>query len=466
MRPEETTTERPNIVFITTDHLRRDMLGCAGHPVVQTSHIDALAAEGVRCEWAYTVSPLCMPARASWVTGRYMHEHGIFGNQRPPLRPDQRRASFANALQRAGYRTALIGKHHFLDAYYQPGTDYTAWEDELKGYGFDDVHQVLDTTESVFNGDDFVPILQARGVFDQFCREYTGREPALTLNLEDTSDGHIGSRSVEFIEQYDRDQPFFLWTSFVGPHPPYKTPSEFYGPYAEVEVEHPRHRAYFGMVSHIDHWVGRITEALRYRGVLENALVILTSDHGDMLGERGIWDKRHFYEASVGVPLIGRGPGLPTGDVCQALIESVDVTAGILHAAGVAPEEPAQEVTEGGRTRIEVRPCVPLPGRPFQRLVAGDPRLLRRDVFSELGTTTMIRDARWKLWTDPQRGGVQALHDLTNDPDEQQNLAGRPEYREIEDRLVGRLFERYVTSTVATEVKERKRVQRIIVRTE
>lgn len=461
--PEEAITERPNILLITTDHLRRDMLGCAGHPLVQTPHIDALASEGVRCEWGYTVSPLCMPARASWVTGRYMHEHGIFGNQRPPLCPDQRQASFANALQGAGYRTALIGKHHFLDAYYQPGTDYTAWEDELKQYGFDDVHQVLDTTESIFNRDDFVPYLEQKGIFEQFCREYTGREPALTLALEDTSDGHIGAESIKWIDEHGGSRPFFLWTSFVGPHPPYKAPAEFYEPYAEAAVDHPRHRAYFGMVSHIDHWVGRIVEALCDRGLLEDTLVIFTSDHGDMLGERGIWDKRHFWEPSVGVPLIARGPGLPARSVCEALVESVDVTAGILHAAGVAPEEPTQEVTEGGRMRVEVRPQVPLPGRPFQRLVAGDPLLLRRDVFSELGTTTMIRDARWKLWTDPERGGVQALYDLLDDPQEQRNLAGQPEHREAEHRLIERLLERYVKSTVATEIKERKRVQGVVV---
>ena len=90
---------------------------------------------------------------------------------------------------------------------------------------------------------------------------------------------------------------------------------------------------------------------------------------------------------------------------------------------------------------------------------------MRRDVFSELGTSVMIRDARWKLWTDPQQGGVQGLFDLANDSLEQDNLAGRPKHREIEHRLIERLLERYVTSTVATEVKEHNRVQRVVVGT-
>jgi len=449
----------PHILFITTDHFRRDALGCAGHSFVRTPNLDGLAASGVRCERAYTVSPLCMPARTSWVTGRYPHQHGIFGNQRPLLRSDQRRATFANRLRAAGYCTALVGKHHLLDRYYQPGSDYCEWAQELREYGFDHVHQVLDTTESVFNGDDFVRHMRAAGSFDVFCEAYTGPGHALDLSLGDTSDGHIALRSIERIRRHDPSRPLFLWTSFVGPHPPYKASREFWDIYADADIERPNHRAYYAMVSHIDHWVGELLAAIAEQGMAESTLVVFTSDHGDMLGDHGIWDKRWFYEESVGVPLIASGPGLPTGTVSDALIESVDIPAGFLHAAGAEPGPVVEEVRESGETRLEERPQVPLPGRPFQRLIEGDEALARPDVFSELGTMAMLRDGRWKLWFDPEQGGVWALFDLLNDPAEQENLAGRAEHAATEARMVRRLLSRYIESSAATEVKERKRVQ-------
>ena len=163
---------KPNIILILTDHFRRDALG------PHTPHIRRLATRGTRFANAYCASPLCQPSRANIITGMYNSQTGICGNQQPPISADLRDNSFMNRLRHAGYRTALVGKHHYLDRYGE-WVDLTSDDDTIGAYGFDHVFQVAD---------------------------------------------EIAAEATRFISEHAGPQPFYLNVSFVGPHPPYWHP--------------------------------------------------------------------------------------------------------------------------------------------------------------------------------------------------------------------------------------------------
>ncbi|MBC8234398.1 sulfatase-like hydrolase/transferase [bacterium] len=461
--------QRPNIILITTDHLRRDALGCYGNSRIKTPNIDKLARNGAMFTNAYAVCPLCMPSRNSIVTGFYPHQHGICGNKGQPIRLEDRRQTFAKLLQNSGYQTAIIGKHHFYD-FWEERRDYREIEDELKDYGFDKVIQVVDLSENLHNECDFTGYLRGKGLLEEYRKEASRiRVGKLEMNPDDTVDGFVGNRSVEHLREREIDKPFFLWASFLGPHPPYRAPGEYGEMYSpenmpdpmlmenplRLEHAHNCYAQYYGMVSFIDHHVGRIISVLDERGILDNTIIIFTSDHGDMLGERELWDKRWFYEPSVGIPLIALGPGFPSGGSgmgsggmkSRILCENTDIYATILEAAGI---------------HIPKRRGVPRPGKPLQKMLNGNSDYLRSAVFSEMGRWFMIRDARWKLTYDPEQGGVQMLFNLVTDPNETENLCGKPEYRGIEHELVSKLLNWLIRTSAYTQYKEHQRIKRVI----
>lgn len=213
--------DRPNIILILTDHFRRDALGSS------TPNLMGLAGQGVRFANAYCAAPLCQPARVSIITGRYPSETGVCGNQSPPIAPDLRDDTFMHHLKAAGYFTALIGKHHYMDRY-GIGMDVTEDDSELREYGFDYVFQVVDDGENGHNDDRYTHYLKEKGLLEEFRRALKRREDPYRhpFPAEDTADGFIGRNGISFIENYDRDQPFYLNLSFVGPHPPYWHPGD------------------------------------------------------------------------------------------------------------------------------------------------------------------------------------------------------------------------------------------------
>jgi len=449
-------TRPPHLLFITADQLRFDALHCNGSRIGRTPNLDQLAARGVSFRFAYTAAPLCMPARTSWVTGRWPHQHGICGNERPAIEPQRRAACFPNLLRQAGYHSALVGKHHFFDYFGWQSFDYKSLRPELKQFGFDEVVQVLDLGESEHNDDDFTAWLQDRGALDgyrQRVRNLRKTQPELPLRPEETPDGWIAAQALRVLQSHDPQQPLFLWVSFVGPHPPYVAPAEHLRRFEGAKLS-PRETGYYAMISGIDDYVGQLVDCLERRGMLEQTLVLFTADPGDMLGDHGVWDKRWFYEPSVKVPLIVAGPGFGRAPNRQTndqggkeVVSSLDVPVTLLKAAGVAPT-------------AEV---VPWSGRPLQHVVRQEPGALREAVFSELGTGAMIRTARWKMWFDPEQGGAVALFCLANDPQEQTNLADDPNYREIRASLTTMLLSWMRTTSSYTELKEYHRLQEIVV---
>ncbi|UCF96905.1 MAG: sulfatase-like hydrolase/transferase [Spirochaetaceae bacterium] len=353
--------DQPNIILILTDHFRPDALGSS------TPKLMSLAERGVQFANAYCASPLCQPARASIITGKFPSQHGICGNQAGPIRSDLRATTFMSHLQQAGYYTALIGKHHFLDRF-GIGMDVTEDDELIKGCGFDSVLQVVDDDENVHNDDAYTHHLQEKGLTEKFRRvfdELAWECKPHPFAEEDTPDGFIGHRGVEFIEDYDSSQPLYLNLSFIGPHPPYWHPGELRhdpeamsepigattdGPvrrgsvkYQALSLTAKQNRAhYMDKCALIDRWIGKLINALKQRGMLDDTLIVFTSDHGDNLGDFGIWDKRFFYEQCVGIPLILAGPVIRGGDrrsgrrISKALVSHLDLYPTFLELAGAS----------------------------------------------------------------------------------------------------------------------------------
>ena len=438
---------QPNIILILTDHFRRDALG------PHTPNLLRLAAEGTRFANAYCAAPLCQPARTSLIAGTYPSFTGVCGNQSDPMSVAWRDNTFMHYLQRAGYYTALIGKHHYLDNY-GLGIDATDQDEEIRRYGFDFVCQVADDGENSHNDDEYTHHLEAKGLLETFRDALRAGGFQHPFEAEDSADGFIGRNGIRFVEGYDRDQPFYLNLGFIGPHPPYWHPGELaidpatvLAPIAAADDPHTRERRahYLQKTALIDRYVGELVEALRRRGMLEDTVIIFTSDHGDMLGDFGQWDKRFFYEASVGVPLIMRGPGVPHEErmngplVSKLLASHLDLYPTILRLAGLEP----------GRDRRR-------PGRDILAMLRGD--LTGHDaIFGELATTAMIRTGNWKLVFDPDQGGVQYLFNLAVDPREEHNQAGVAGYEQITVGLLERLLAHRIRLTQFTHVKEEQR---------
>jgi arylsulfatase len=401
----------PNILLITTDQHRFDALGCMGSREVLTPNLDRLATQGVLFERCYVTNPVCMPSRASFLTGQFPDAHGVRRNGIPVPDPPH---GLARALSRQGYRTGMFGKTHFaaLRRDYDPGYQFPDWQRGDDYFGFGDraiTHDLKDylsavptqtrphpdrpAPERAFVRDDYLDWIGAQhpASYRLAVREGLpeGQQPLapelwtseLPAELHQTT--WIADRTMAFIDQQG-EAPFFAWCSFVDPHHPFNAPRPYrerYDPAAfapplwadgEVAVrsrfhqerhqhgfvpfrEHWReYRAqYYAMLSLIDDQVGRLLQYLAASGLAENTLVIFTADHGELLGDHGLARKGLFhYESLIRVPLLLRWPGqFAAGGRQPGIVQTVDITATILAAAGIVVDLPYHGlslVTNGG----------------------------------------------------------------------------------------------------------------------
>jgi arylsulfatase A-like enzyme len=446
---------QPHILFVLTDQMRPDELGPA------TPNLNRLASRGARFPNAYCASPLCQPARNCIVTGKFPTQHGVCGNMNDPISREERQDTYPQHLQEAGYHTACIGKHHYYDRY-NLGVDVVEDDEAIKGYGYDHVWQVVDIFESRHNADRYTRWLEREGRLTEY-REHLGQAYFEGMAPEETVDGYIGETALDYIQEYEEPKPLFLTVGFVGPHPPHWAPGQYSDMFdpedmpAPKGVEDParvrnvqRQRAkYRGQVAMIDDYVGRLVEVLEENGMRENTLIVVTSDHGHTIGDYGTHDKRFFWEQSVRVPLVMAGAGLPVDErapanVRKPLVSGVDLYPTFLDAAGCGKIH-----GHGRRT-----------GKSILRVLSGE-EPAHRQVISELGTTTMVRDANWKMVYDPEQDGVQWLYNLRRDPEELDNLAGVPEYRGVEADLAQKLLDHMARLTRETHTKEESRLQRV-----
>lgn len=446
---------RPNLLFVYADQHRADTLGCAGNDIVVTPHLDRLAAEGVRFDHAWTESPICQPARASLLTGRYPSDHGVLGNFAGDCRPEW--DTFPRRLQEAGYATASIGKTHFSSwpMAVEPGTPAPT-EDWIGSFGFD--HVVEEFDRYVHVGDWETPYMHFLGehdaleryrqvVWENFRggdRHWQGVTSPLPQELDLTC--FLADEAQRWIGRQPSDRPWFLQLSFVQPHVPLMGDPIWADHYAGAEIERvardepvpttdgwARHlgflrthshselltdefvlagaRQYYAMVSLIDQRIGDLLRQLEERGQLDDTWIVYSADHGEMLGDHGLMAKMNFYRSSVRVPLIVRPPAGTTGRVETAPVQAFDIAATLLDAGSAVALDGA-------------------PARSLVPLVTGDGDGCREHVASMirmrpgLPTWQAITDGRWRATVDADTGEASELFDLDRDPDETTNLVG------------------------------------------
>lgn len=441
--------DRPHILLIMTDQHRADWLGCAGNPGVRTPHLDALAERGVRFSRASCNSPVCAPSRAALASGQYPHRTGVLHNKHnfPVDCP-----TYYQALRSAGYRVGVVGKTdlHKADHYYGETGELPL----LYHFGFTHPHETEGKGNASKPGQrprtkgefplagPYQRHLKEHGLLQAFLDDRAKRaaQPAwhaeaAALPPEHFHDSYIGGKACEFIRQVPDDAPWHLFVSFVGPHHPWDVPAAYANAYADTvyppgipaaPVGKPAwirdrmarqsegmtdgglQRAkqhYAGAISLIDHWVGRILEQVEERGFTDNTVVVFCSDHGEMLGDHGLFYKTVMYESALRIPLIIADPRHGRrGTVSDALAELADLHPTMLELAGV----------EYPRSRLDGQSLLPL--------MRGEEGFRKSFQISELLNSRMISDSKYKYietYNDQPE-----LYDLEEDPEEQRNLAG------------------------------------------
>ena len=423
-----------NIVFLFSDEHAGAVMGNSGHPVVRTPYLDRLSEQSYTFDNAYCNYPICTPSRLSMLTGCYPHQIGAWDLG---VIPDRQYPTWGDYLAQADYETVLCGRTHFN------GTD------RLHGFS----HRLLDD-------------------LPRWCNR-NGRPPRRTPDARRGSNSHVtecGPGDHEHT-RYDRnvtdlavdflrekaaspdDKPFLLYCGFMHPHFPLIAPPEFFSLYdpntlelpatwnEPLESQHPiiqHHRwswrndipppesvvrcalaSYYALVSALDAQVGRILEAIDTSPLRENTLVLYTSDHGEMAGHHGIWQKQCFYEPAVSVPLMLRLPSDENGRVAQN-VSLVDVLPTLLEVAGL--EVPSD-----------------LPGESLLEIARQKAQQTKRAIFSEyhhmgmLNAGFMLKRGDYKLChyvgSEPQ------LFNVGTDPLENDDLASKPEYTAIRDEM-------------------------------
>lgn len=400
--------ERPNFLFILADDLGKEWLSCYGSETHQTPHIDRLAGSGMRFNNVWAM-PLCTPTRHALLTGRYPFRTGWTVHHDTPRWGEpgfdwNREYSLARSLREAGYATAISGKWQI--------NDFRDYPDALKRHGFDE--------HCAWPGFETGNPASAERYFDPF----------LQINGErKTHKGKFGPEvlcdyTIDFMTRH-KDRPFFAYHAMVLPHTPMtKTPLNLDTDKTGVQLHH-------GMVDYVDLVVGRLMSAVRELGIERKTIIVFAADNGTpglrarMNGREWIGGKTKLTESGICVPFVVSWPGrAPAGVVSDELIDVTDILPTFLELAGAKP--PAD---------------VELDGRSFASVLTESTadsgggstgRPARREwIFSQLGKNRVVRDKRYKLWSDGR------FFDLTSDPLEEEDLSGsdRPEHQAARERL-------------------------------
>lgn len=428
----------PNILLCMADQLPAATVGAYGHPLVQTPNIDSLAEAGTTFEAAYCNCPICGPSRSSMVTGRAVAKVGAFDNGSDFAASVP---TFMHHLRRAGYETLLAGKMHFVGP------------DQLHGFERRLTPEIYPSSfvwtpdwrrGAYANPGTAVDQLAEAGVCD--------------WSMQLDYDEEVSFRALEALRDLARrrqeGRPFFLCASFTHPHDPFIITREWWELYDHRDIEPPaapsvpmqemhpynqwlqihhmvdvyppdehavfasRH-AFYGMVSYLDHQVGRLLGELERLGMADDTVVLFTSDHGEMLGEHGMWFKRTYFDSSTRVPLLVRGPSAASNTRVAQTVSLIDLFPTLLEIAGLEEREQVQEDVAGDSL------C--------QLLQGGDPDwkdYALGEYYSEGVCQPMrmaVRDQLKYVYVHQEKP---QLFDLAADPHEQHNCVADPAYAE------------------------------------
>ncbi len=428
--------DRPNVLFLCSDQHGYRYTGYAGHPTVRTPNLDRLASEGVVFENAYCASPVCTPSRASMLTGVYPSDVGSYCNSTVW---DGSHPTWGSLIRDAGYRTWATGKFD-LDPAHDVGFDGTT-----HSHG----HAGSPDITSLFRRPLCYRLAERPGV-DGRSRD------------EDHRDGNLADEAQTFLqaEATGSEDPWAAWVGFSQPHPPFTARTTEYESYLAENIQVPdvdpgeredqhliferlrafkrlgtpvptdrkrRARAgYYGMITKLDEYIGHLVDQLRALGEWENTVVIYTSDHGEMLGEHGLWYKNTLYEDAAHVPLVVAGPGIPAGERRTDPVGHVDLIRTILEWADA--DLPALNR-----------------GRSLTSMIADDtgdaPPYVYAESHSEgnCSGSFMIRRGDWKYihvtWYED------LLFNLAEDPEETENRINDPEVSHVREELRELLFD-------------------------
>ncbi len=444
-------SERPNILFIMSDQHAPRVTGCYGDKIVRTPTFDALAARGVTFDNAYTPSPLCVPARMSMLSGRHPSSQHCWTNSDPL---DSDIPTTAHALGAGGYRPHLIGRLHSIGP------------DQMHGYASRTVGD--HSTNWVGGASHSLGVLaETQGPFRVSLEKSGAGQSSYELHDRDVTEDTLATLDrLAAVRKAGDAEPFSLNLGYMLPHQPYvgnkelvtyymeKLEDPMYGP-PSPEQDHPYMRwwrertgidrpidpldirraraAYYALTETFDTMVGRVLARLEENGLAENTLIVYTSDHGDQLGERGLWWKQTFFDDSCKVPMILSWPGVfPEGQRRKHIVNLIDLAATVLDAAG-APALPNSD------------------GRSFLKVIHDDNAEWLDETYSEYctdgmapwakGTPTqqrMIRAGKWKL--NYYHGHPPQMFDLEADPGEINDLGQDPSKKDIRDHLLGKVL--------------------------
>ncbi|OPZ26855.1 MAG: Arylsulfatase [Lentisphaerae bacterium ADurb.BinA184] len=472
--------DRPHILLIMTDQHRADHVGWHPHSRLALPNIDRIA-EGHAFLNCITANPICTPARTGLLTGRYTHQIGTLA-----MSGDLPRGipTYAQALRRAGYHTAGIGKFHWLQtakwgAPMGHGVDLAGLHDELQGYGFDEVWEATGKQLALANRCDWCRRLEAKGLLDAYRRHVRAeggnsmtaektvfRGDPWPFAEEDYADIVTADRMLESLRRRPADKPFFGFLSFCSPHAPFDPPERFLrqvppeqddafvlgGPDDEPMSEAARERmrklrrAYKAMLLCVDEQVGWIFAALEAEGMWDNTVILFTSDHGEMLGDHGHFQKMRFQSQSTVVPTAIRHPAHLNGGRCDRVIELTDLTATILDAAGLEPAAALSKDWPAFNDRIPARSLLPI--------LRGETDAVRPYAFCECnGAWYMIQDETRKYvyrpGADEGTADREHLFAWRDDPAEAHDLAPDEASRPVLERMRARLLHILATTPAA-----------------
>ncbi|MFQ6078261.1 MAG: sulfatase [Thermodesulfobacteriota bacterium] len=439
--------KKPNVVLIMTDQQRYDTIGANGNSKIKTPNLDELSSQGVVFERAYSSCPECVPARITIKTGLEPWANGSTSNGEgiPPTTP-----TLMSVLSTNGYHTQAIGKMHFIPP--------------REPFGFDRMW-LSEEIPSRIEDDEFLQDLVGAGYGHaeepHGMRSYMYYIPQVSQLPEDMhTTAWTGRKSVEYLsEMAGANRPFFLWTSFIKPHPPFDPPVPYNRMYNPCDMEDPiqepnaeenytfwnykqnrykwmesmrdnvflrtQKAFYYACISFIDKQIGHILEALERNGQRDNTIVIFTSDHGEYLGDHYCFGKRGFQDSAARVPFIISFPGrLPEGQRYDFLVGHADIMPTILELCGITYKE-----KQSGRSLIRQMENV----RERRAYFFGQYNRREKAVYLSM-------DAEWK-YIYCVGGKREILYNYIQDPKEVVNRASDPRCAEVKERLKRALVE-------------------------
>jgi choline-sulfatase len=441
---------RPNVLLLMSDEHKRSCMGAYGDPVARTPNLDRLAEKSVRFTDAYCTNPVCTPSRASLLTGLYSH-HFETQNNTTPYAPTH--LTMAHHFNAAGYMTGLVGKMHWVDGQTH-GFEYLLQFNDWLQYLGPKAQLYADELEFPNSGSGLPEIDDLwreegdpwKGHVSQDHREGSVAVGHVSeLEEKDHFDSFVARESVRFLKNFGKgDRPFFLITSFLKPHDPFMPAKRFANMFRAEDMKLPnswgkadksklpkqvarsikyngptpelrdaaeakkRIALYYANLAQMDDCLGQVVRAVENLGLENDTIVCYTSDHGDMMGELGLWQKFQFYEGSCGIPLMIRVPGHAAG-VSHTPVSLISTSATLTGLTGV------KELAPNDGRSLE-----PLLAKPASAQVWGP-------VYAEYGLSSpqpkyMVRDGDWKYtyWVHD----IPELYNLRNDPEELHNIAG------------------------------------------